>query len=289
MKNSRAQKAGSLPVQELLKGEYLHITRLHKDLNNLSALPHRHDHYELILSAEGKGMHSIDFKPYSISPDRLFFIQKGQVHLIESFERDGWIILFGEELMKRFLNIHPHENKYGILAPYTPTPFIDLDKDLRKILLLIVEQLITELEAEKQDLNLMLHYVSLLLLHANKAHSQQHSDNQLSLDNRPVFHQLNQLIETHFKDQHLAAFYAETLQMDIKKLNRICREATGLTLFQLLQERLLTECKIQLQTSTATVKEICYDLGFNDPAFFGKFFKKHTGVTPADFRNQRTI
>ena len=73
--------------------------------------------------------------------------------------------------------------------------------------------------------------------------------------------------------------------MDIKKLNGVCREATGLTVFGLLQARLVTESKIQLQTSAGSVKEISYHLGFNDPAFFGRFFKKHTGKTPAEFRS----
>ena len=87
----------------------------------------------------------------------------------------------------------------------------------------------------------------------------------------------------------MAAFYADQLNMDIKKINRICRESTGSTLFELLQERLITECKIQLQTSTGSVKEISYDLGFNDPAFFGRFFKKHTNYTPLEFKKQRAI
>jgi len=282
-------RKADLPVQELLEGEYLRVTRLHKDLNSLSVVPHRHDHYEMMIVTEGIGKHSINFKNYEIEPNRVYFIHPGQVHLIEPFERDGWLILFGEELFKRFLDIHQHEDEHGLLDSYTLNPFVDLDRNLQTIFSLIIKQLKTELAAEKQDVDILLHYVSLLLLHANRAQIVQHPQAQLQARNKVVFHELKTLIETNFKQEHLAAFYASSLSIDIKQLNKICRQATGLTVFELLQERLLTESKIQLQTSAGSVKEISYNLGFNDPAFFGRFFKKHTQLTPAEFRKMRMI
>ncbi|MDJ1502797.1 helix-turn-helix domain-containing protein [Xanthocytophaga agilis] len=289
MRNRNSKNTENLPIQALLENEYVRITRLHKDLNSLSVVPHRHDHYELMLVTEGEGRHSINFKSYDIKPDRLYFLHPGQVHLIESFERDGWLILFGEELFKRFLTIHTHEDEHGLLDSYTPHPYVDLDEKLKGTFILLIDQLQTELSAKKPDVDISLHYVSLLLLYANKAQIVQHPKEPLPLVNKQLFHRLKLLIEQHYRQQHLAAFYAETLHTDIKKLNKICREATGLTVFELLQERLVTESKIRLQTSTGSVKEISYDLGFNDPAFFGRFFKKHTGITPAEFRNRRMI
>ncbi|WP_207532281.1 helix-turn-helix domain-containing protein [Desertivirga arenae] len=282
-------KKADLPVQELLEGEYLRVTRLHKDLNNLSVVPHRHDHYEMMIVTEGNGTHSINFKNYYIKPNRVYFIHPGQVHIIEPFERSGWLILFGEELFKRFLNIHPHEDEYGLLDSYTHNPFVDLHAGLNKIFSLLIEQLNTELSDPKQDVDILLHYVSLLLLHANRTQIVQHPQIQLPARNKLLFHKLKQLIEANFKQEHLAAFYASALGTDIKQLNKVCRLATGLTVFELLQERLLTESKIQLQTSAGSVKEISYALGFNDPAFFGRFFKKHTQLTPAEFRKTRMI
>ncbi len=289
MKNQGQKKIEKLPVQQLLEGEYLRVTRLHKDLDSLSVVPHRHDHYEMIFVTKGEGVHSIDFKPHTMKAGRLFFLHPGKVHLIKPFERHGWLILFGEELFKRFLSIHKHEDENGLLESYTLYPYVDLDEKLKTIFALIVKQLRTELSAEKQDVDVLLHYVSLLLLHANRAQIVQHPKQSLNLGNRQLFHRLKLLIEENFMQQHLAAFYAETLKTDIKKLNSICRHATGLTVFELLRERLVTESKIELQISTHSVKEISYHLGFDDPAFFGRFFKKHTGLTPVDFRNTRML
>ncbi|MDT3402562.1 helix-turn-helix domain-containing protein [Mucilaginibacter terrae] len=281
--------SANLPIQKLLDGEFLRVTRLHKDLNQLSVIPHRHDHYELMLVTKGEGIHYIDFKPYGVKPGRLYFIQPGQVHLIDKFDRDGWLVMFGEELFKLFVNIHNRENETGLLDSYTTAPYIDVDDELNSIVTFLIEQLQHECGRAKADASLTLHYTSLLLLHANRAHIVQHGQVQSVGLNRGLLHQLKQLINLHLRQQHQAAFYAEALLVDIKKLNGICREATQMTVFELLQERLLTESKILLQTSEQSVKEISYELGFNDPAFFGRFFKRHTGITPADFRNVRMI
>lgn len=276
-----------LPVQTLLEGEYLRVIRLHQDLSNLSTIPHRHDHFELVLCTAGQGAHSINFKHYDLLPGRLFFIQKGQVHHIEPFYRDGWLILFGEELYNQFLKIHPYESDQGLLDAYTAFPYVDLTSDQLATFLSLIDQIKNHLSAPDSNSSVLMHYVSLLLLQANKAQIVQHPVRKLLPDKLKIFHQLKSQIESNFRRQHLAAFYAETMKMDIKKLNKICREATGFTLHELLLQRLVTECVIELRTSTASIKEVCYDLGFQDPSFFSRFFRKHTGKTPAEFRDQR--
>lgn len=278
-----------LPVQHLLEGEYLRVTRLHKDLNDLSVIPHRHDHYELMFITAGEGSHSINFKQFEIKPHRAYFLHPGQVHLIKPFHRDGWLVMFGDELFKRFLLIHKHEDENGILNSYTSHPFVDLSPPLLTTTGFIIDELRRSLQAPHPDVKILLHYVSLLLLYLNNEHIVQHPQVQSTLAHKELFYQLKYLIEHNFKQQHLASYYETALRADIKKLNRICREATQMTVFELLQERLLTESKILLQTTVRSVKEISYDLGFNDPAFFGRFFKKHTGLTPAAFRSLRMI
>lgn len=280
-------KEAALPLQRLLEGDFLRVTPLHENLDSLSVVPHRHDDYELLYVIEGQGRHFINFKEYEIRPGRVYFLHPGQVHLIDRFKRDGWLVMFGSELFERFVDIHKHEDQMGLLDSYTAYPYIDLDSKLTGIFQSIIELIKLELAAERPGHDLLLHYTALLLLYANKAHRAQHPENSFAIQNRFAFYKLKQLIETNLRHQHSAAFYANCLKADIKKLNRICKESTGFTVAGLLKERLLTESKIQLQTSALSVKEISYELGFNDPAFFGRFFKKHTGFTPAEFRTQR--
>lgn len=279
----------NLPLQKLLEGDYLRVMRMHEDFHQLSVIPHRHDHYELLYITEGAGTHFINFKEFEVKPGRVYFLHPGQVHLIDRFKRNGWLIMFGDELFKQFLDIHRHEDELGLLDSYAEFPFIDLDEKLKSLFNDTLISLKQELLEQKTNAGVLFHYASILLLKANRQHQNLYPKNAADTIGKFEFNKLKKLIETHYTQQHLSSFYADKMKADIKKLNRICRESTGFTVAELLKERLLTESKVQLQISDASVKEISYHLGFNDPAFFGRFFKKHTGTTPADFRKSRMI
>ncbi|MBE9583102.1 helix-turn-helix domain-containing protein [Mucilaginibacter sp. JRF] len=289
MAKNKAAKESILPLQKLLEGDYLRVIPLHENVNALSVTPHRHDHYEILYITEGRGHQFINFKQYEVKPGRVYFLHPGQVHLIDRFKRNGWLIMFGHELFSRFLDIHKHEDEVGVLDSYTAHPYVDMNQEQGQSFQAIIDLMIPELASPKPDADILMHYTALLLLQLNRMHVLQHPVEYSAVATRFGFYKIKQLIEANFKIQHQAAFYAGELQADIKKLNRICRESTGLTVAELLRERLLTESKILLQTSALSIKQISYDLGFNDPAFFGRFFKQQTTLTPAQFRALRLI
>lgn len=284
-----ARNATTLPLQKLLEGNYIRVMEMHEDFHRLSPTPHRHDHYELLYVTEGEGQHLIDFREFKIKPGRVYFLHPGQVHVIGHFRRRGWLIMFGPEVYRQFTELHPAEQEGGLFDSYSAQPFIDLDARLTDTLRHTLAQIQQESLQTKIHTGILFHQVAALLLQANRAYQVQHPKSPGSSANWTEFYRLKQLLESHFKQQHLAAFYALKMQADIKKLNRICRTNTGLSVAGLLKERLLTESKVLLHTSTASVKEISYQLGFNDPAFFGRFFKRETGLSPATFRDQRLL
>lgn len=288
-KQRRRGKTPALPLQELLEGDYLRVLPLHEDIHNLSPVPHRHDHYEILYFTEGHGNQYINFKAFDVSPGNVYFLHPGSVHTISRFKRNGWLIVFGQELFKRFLEIDHQDEATGIFDFYSPHPYTQLDETTAAIFQQTIALLLAELANEKTDVNILLHYTSTLLLQLNRTYSRQHPENASLLKNRPDFQQLKSLIERNYLQQHQAEFYANIMRADIKKLNLICRRHTGLSVAELLKERLLTESKIRLQTSSSSIKEISYEMGFKDPAFFGRFFKKRTGYTPAGFRSLRWL
>ena len=79
--------------------------------------------------------------------------------------------------------------------------------------------------------------------------------------------------------------YADALAVHIVHLNRVLKEATGHTTTTLIGNRLAHEAKLLLQQTTRNVSEIADHLGFTDAAHFCTFFKRHTGLTPGDFRH----
>ncbi len=98
---------------------------------------------------------------------------------------------------------------------------------------------------------------------------------------------LRQLVEENFQKERQLAFYADKLAMTVDRLNDHVKRATGVTAGHLIRQRVLTEAKRQLVFTSQPIHEIACDLAFSDPSHFARFFRKHTGMAPHDFRAAR--
>ncbi|MBX4871016.1 helix-turn-helix domain-containing protein [Rhizobium bangladeshense] len=96
--------------------------------------------------------------------------------------------------------------------------------------------------------------------------------------------QLNGLIQQHLRAHKPAAFYAAELGISPTHLNRIARGVTGLSVHEMIAQRLADEAKRELVFTFGSAQEISYRLGFADPAYFSRFFLKQTGQTPRAWR-----
>ena len=98
---------------------------------------------------------------------------------------------------------------------------------------------------------------------------------------------LRAVVDEFFRSEHQLGFYAEKLGMTVDRLNDHVKRATGVTAGHLIRQRVLTEAKRQLVFTTQPIQEIAEELAFSDPSHFARFFRKHTGTTPHEFRDQR--
>jgi len=99
-----------------------------------------------------------------------------------------------------------------------------------------------------------------------------------------VIQLLEMLLDRNFKTHKKLEFYSEILGVSLRRLNAICLHHFYKTLFELIQERRFNESLKLLKDTTLYVKEISYYLGFSDPPYFVRYFKKQTGRTPRRFR-----
>ncbi len=102
--------------------------------------------------------------------------------------------------------------------------------------------------------------------------------------NLRVIHRLEMLLDRYFKTQKRLEFYSESLGISLRRLNAICLHHLDKTLYELIQERRFNESLRLLKFTELSVKEISYYLGFSDPPYFIRCFKKQTGRTPRRFR-----
>jgi AraC family transcriptional activator of pobA len=94
------------------------------------------------------------------------------------------------------------------------------------------------------------------------------------------------LVEERYGKHHPVAYYAEKIGITAAHLNVLCRQAANKSALELIHERMLLEAKRSLVYTSMTVSAVSYTLGFSDPAYFTRFFKRRTGFAPKDFRLQ---
>ena len=101
-----------------------------------------------------------------------------------------------------------------------------------------------------------------------------------------IFRSFNEMIENHFLDHWSLNQYAAELAITETRLNDICRRVANISSKKLIFDRQMQEAKRLLIFSDASINAVCYQLGFKDPAYFSRFFTRHAGVRPSDYRNQ---
>jgi AraC family transcriptional activator of pobA len=237
---------------------------------------HRIDFYALVWFMEDGDTHFIDFEPLPIQKNVVYLIGKNQVHSIPAaaLPRAKMIVFsaaFFDQIQEPFLRqlFSPFQNT-GISIPES--------------MILPVTQLFDLILQEHQheaETALLIKYTTAFLIHLYRFGRHTHSSAE-NEDFRMI--RLCQLVETHFKEQRAASFYAGIIGLTPKRINEILRQTSGITISGLINQLLLLEAKRELFHRRFSVKEIAYNLGFSDQSYFARFFRKHTGLTPEQFK-----
>src|SRR5450830_1662120 len=101
-----------------------------------------------------------------------------------------------------------------------------------------------------------------------------------------LFSRFRSLVEAHYKEQWLVGTYADQLHVTPSRLNRLCLKLAGQSAFDMTQHRLMLEACRKLTYVPSSVATIAYELGFQDPAYFSRLFKRHVGMSPKEFRSE---
>jgi AraC family transcriptional activator of pobA len=102
-----------------------------------------------------------------------------------------------------------------------------------------------------------------------------------------IFRKFNLLVEANFRNQRTVNYYAQQLNKSPKTLANLFALYNKKTPIQMIQERIVIEAKRLLYHTDKSIKQVTYELGFEDAAYFSNFFKRHTGVSPLDFRKDK--
>lgn len=104
---------------------------------------------------------------------------------------------------------------------------------------------------------------------------------------RQTFARFRAMVEAHYTEHWPISRYAQALATSESRLDRVCRALAGHSAFEMVQNRVLLEARRRLVHVGAPVSALAYELGFEDPAYFCRFFKRHTGRTPTQWRREQ--
>jgi AraC family transcriptional activator of pobA len=267
--------------------EFYRLEYFATDIDHLTH-PHRHDHFALFFVTRGQGRHLIDFQEYELCPDRVFLIAPGQVHAWQSFKGvKGFVLLFTKEFFTITLQ-YKELRAYLFFNNIYKHAYLDLDNDTAANL----KSLLTNIESEHQHTraysqNIIRSYINIILFELTRVyeHSIPSSTEQNNLDVR--IREFETMIEKNFKKYHLVADYADILHITPNYLNTICKRRKGKPAGEVIRDRIMLEARRLLTHSDRTITQIAYDLGFEDNSYFGRFFRKYNGQTPAQFRESQ--
>lgn len=172
---------------------------------------------------------------------------------------------------------------------YTP-PFVPLDAEQAaqadNYLQLLRGAMTGSDDLAREDL--VIAHLKILLIIATRVKSRQIEETltQLPPDAGPRLEQFHQLLEAHFKTWKKPAEYAAAMHITLKALSRLTGKYLSKTPSALIAERVVQEAKRALHFSHLSVKEIATALGYSDPLYLSRLFRKQTGVSPREFRQR---
>ncbi len=248
---------------------------------------HRHDYYEILFFEKGGGEHIIDFKSFPVHDHSAHFVLPGQVHKLErGSNSSGFVLLFEEDLLIK--NQEPNSNILLDLPFYnqkTRTDF-SISKQTFPEINYLLEKVIAEEKAGLPLAERICGQYIMLILHLLCRSGTKNKQEEAPGTNTKtdVLIRLKHLLEKNYATQHKPAFYAGELNITTGYLNELVHAAYGKASSELIQDRLLLESKRLLFFTDLSVNEIAYAVGFEDPAYFARLFKKLLKSTPSEYR-----
>lgn len=248
-------------------------------------IPHRKDYYLFFLVKKGSNHHWIDFVNYEVQPGFIYFTLPHQVHLKEkNAPVEGILLAFTDEFL--LTDGQMAWKKLPILQNPDERHSLKLEEqDINFLNNLFIQMLAEYGQPQDWSKGMLQSYLKIFLVYLSRLYTSQYNKDPLPADDQSLVKRLKELVSEHYNSIHQVSGYAQLLNVTPGHLNDTVREQTGRTATALIQERIILEAKRALFHADLNVKEIAYSLGFDDPPYFNRFFKRLTGETPVGFRN----
>lgn len=268
------------PTPDLLHSESIPArSRLH----HWEIEPHRHaDLFQLLFLYKGRAEVELEGQVQVLDTAAIQVVPALCVHGFRfSEDVDGYVVTLAAPLVELL------HQQLGSNA----TPLAQARTYLAGVDALYLNSLFSTLQAEYQhnqpgrELQLR-SLINLLVVWLARQQLQRHAGAQVPARGHEHLQRFNQLIERQFRQQPSIEQLAHQVGVSLASLNSLCRQLAGQSALQILHQRLLLEAKRDLIYTSLTINQLADSLGFADPAYFSRFFRRLTGLSPREFRRR---
>lgn len=241
--------------------------------------PHKSPYYFFVFVVKGKAVHKVDLKEIVVSEGQLLYILPNQIHTppTKTDDREYFKISFDQNclslLPKQFsFFINPLNNQTISFNAHSQKRIIQLFETIAQLLA----------NDKKNQTELLLANLNTLLTEFDTAYFES-TKNNFQIGKIQKYIDFKLIIETHLTEQKSVTEIAEKLAVSTNSLYQIVKEFSGVSPKEFITNRLMLEAQRKLHYSDYTTKELAYELGFNDPDYFSRIFKKHTGKSVSEY------
>lgn len=278
---------------DLHKDDY---TKLHFELNDAQAyvkknekyatIPHKHSFFQVIWFTTA-GQHYVDYEVVNHPENSIFFINQNQVHhFCSEVPNKGWLFHFNDIFINTDYSGNLDRYLLTLFNEIGPR-FVELDKNQIDTFKHSTDYIQKELDNKALNYRSQVYHIFHTLLTEIE---------RIKLKDEPtdVFENADYTLAVAFKkllyntleNFYSIDYYSNELNSNKKRLTEVCKRYLNDTPSHILKATKLLEAKRRLSNKNLSIAEIGYELGFKDPTYFTKYFKKGVGVTPKVFRQQ---
>ncbi|WP_298426347.1 AraC family transcriptional regulator [uncultured Kordia sp.] len=272
---------------EKLQFEIYDLHEYRKRSAEKAAVAHSHSYYQIIWFFDNEGTHHVDFESYKIQKNMIFFISKDRVHAFDdNLDINGWLIHFNESFfMHTDVDVFLKHNIFNAQE----NPCYSIDDETAETASLYMKLMRKELLQRHQFgyEDTIRFSLKSLLINLERVH-QKNLQKQLSFTNHYElqFVHYKELVEENYKKGLSVKAYADLLHISSKTLNTITKKMAEKSASQIITDRVILQAKRLLKFTSLQIGEIAFRIGFEDPSYFVKYFKRQVGSAPNHYRNE---
>jgi AraC family transcriptional regulator, transcriptional activator of pobA len=236
-----------------------------------------------IICIKGTTRGKINLKPYTTTSPGFIIILPDQILEYEYISEDfsGLFVI----MSKKFTNSLNFEEKLPLFLSIRDKPFLPMSKE--EIEALVVYYSILKRTVKNKDnpyrMEVVKHLIKAFFFSTGYQYHKLTENDKKSKNEMLVESFLNH-VQANYKEQRGVEFYANKLYLTPKYLSKVIKENSGMSANDWIDSYVILEAKALLKSSNKTVQQISDELNFPSQSFFGKYFKRHVGVSPKDYK-----